>query len=102
VNTETLITNSFLDLVQQGNVVFIVGGGNFGSDVEVLDVWEGLVKDREFVEMGCKEGKAADLGCNVPGVSEVLARGAALRRTRDEYRTEGSSRRTRRRIGPTR
>jgi hypothetical protein len=65
MNSKTLITNPFFNLIQERDIIFIMSGRNFGSDMKVFHMRKGLVEDCKFVEVGCEEAETSDLSCDV-------------------------------------
>ena len=67
MDTETLITDSWLDLVEQGDIS-IFGCRAFRDvsyHVEVLHMRNLLRECRKFVEVGCEQAEGMCFGCKM-------------------------------------
>ena len=66
--TKALVADPRFDLVQQGDVLWLIlaVAGYMSDNVEVLDMGYLLIKCGKFVEMGCEQAEGMDLGSNMP------------------------------------
>lgn len=73
MDTKTLITDTFFDLVQQCNVPFLPTPFSIfvfdqGFNVQILNMRVLFRKGGKLVEVGCEETEAVDLFGNVSGI----------------------------------
>ena len=77
MDTEALVADPRLDFVEQSDVAIptvFVRLRHMGDHMEVLHMFDLLVKRGELMEMRRKHAERMDLGCNVPARSIVKTR----------------------------
>ena len=76
MDTETLIANAFLDLVQQGDSTALFAiFGYVRYHMKVLDMSKALFESSELVKMRCKQAETANIGSDVSAIINLWSQG---------------------------